>query len=188
MSRWAMSNNRAKSTRGEAGFTLIDLLFTASLICTLCTMSLPGLLRARGAAQAAAAIGTLRVINSSQLSFAVTCGSGFYSPNFVALGVAPPNNGSAFLPPELATGVTFFKQGYNFSLSGTAHPGAPPTCNGQARGTSSPGYMLTADPLDGLVNPHYYGSNADGTIYTSSTTLVGWMPESGPPAAGSPIK
>ena len=188
MSRLATSNKRAKSTRGEAGFTLIDLLFTASLICTLATMSLPGLMRARGAAQAASAIGTLRVINSSQLSFAVTCGSGFYSPSFVALGVAPPNSPSAFLPPELSTGTTFLKQGYNFSLTGTAHPGAPPTCNGQGAGTSSPGYKLTADPLDGVANPKYYGSNADGTIYLNSTTLVGWMPESGLPGAGTPIK
>ena len=46
--------------KGESGFTLIDLLFTASLICTLCTMSLPSLLRARGAAQSASALGTVR--------------------------------------------------------------------------------------------------------------------------------
>jgi type II secretory pathway pseudopilin PulG len=188
MSRWAMSNKRAKSTRGEAGFTLIDLLFTASLICTLATMSLPGLLRARGAAQAASAVGTLRVINSSQLSFAVTCGSGFYSASFVALGVPPPSSSSGFLPPELSTGTTFLKQGYNFRLTGTPHPGAPSTCNGQGPGTSSPGYIVTADPLDGVGNPNYYGSNADGTIYISNATLSGWMPESGRPGAGTPIK
>ena len=81
-----------RAARGEAGFTLIDLLFTASLICTLATMALPSLMRARGAAQSASAISTLRVINTAQLSFAVTCGSGFYSPNFQTLGVIPPNS------------------------------------------------------------------------------------------------
>ena len=46
------------TSRGESGFTLIDLLFTASLICTLCTMALPSLYRARGAAQSASAVST----------------------------------------------------------------------------------------------------------------------------------
>ena len=83
--------NKAAAAKGESGFTLIDLLFTASLICTLATMSLPSLMRARGVAQSASALGTVRVVNSSQLSFAVTCGSGFYAPDFLTLGIAPAN-------------------------------------------------------------------------------------------------
>jgi type II secretory pathway pseudopilin PulG len=183
-----MPINKAISKRGESGFTLIDLLFTASVICTLCTMALPSLMRARGVAQSASAVGTMRVINSSQLSFAVTCGSGFYSPSFTLLGIAPPNSPAAFLPPELASGATFLKQGYSFTMTGTPLSGAPPTCNGGAMGSSSPGYALIADPLDPLGNPHFYGSNADGTIYVHNATLTGWMPESGPPGAGAPVK
>src|SRR5262245_63099268 len=100
--------------RGEAGFTLIDLLFTASLICTLCTMALPSLYRARGAAQSASAVSTIRVVNSAQLSFAVACGSGFYSPDFPTLGIAPIGGVTPFLPAELASGTSFLKQGYSF--------------------------------------------------------------------------
>jgi hypothetical protein len=188
VSWWAMLIHRAASAKGESGFTLIDLLFTASLICTLCTMALPSLMRARGAAQSASAVGTLRVVNSSQLSFAVTCGSGFYSPNFVTLGIAPPNSLTAFLPPELSTGTTFLKQGYSFNMSGTVLAGAPATCNGLPLGSSAPGYTLIADPLDPVGNPHFYGTNADGTIYQHSATLAGLMPESGPPSAGTPVK
>jgi type IV pilus assembly protein PilA len=182
-----MAANNAASLRGESGFTLIDLLFTASLICTLCTMALPGLMRARGAAQSASAVGTLRVVNSSQLSFAVTCGSGFYSPDFQTLGVAPPNSQTAFLPAELSSGASFLKQGYSFTMSGTALPGAPASCNGLAPGFAAPGYALTADPLDPIGNPNFYATNADGTIYVSAATLAGYMPESGPPSAGTPI-
>lgn len=185
---WAMPITRATPVRGESGFTLIDLLFTASLICTLATMSLPSLLRARGAAQSASALGTVRVVNSSQLSFAVTCGSGFYAPDFPTLGVPPPNTLTAFLPPELTSGASFLKQGYTFSMAGTALTGAPPTCNGRLAGTSAPGYYVLADPLDGVGNPHFYGSNADGTIYVHNSTLLGFMPESGPPSAGAPTK
>jgi hypothetical protein len=151
-------------------------------------MALPSLMRARGAAQSASAIGTVRVVNSSQLSFAVTCGSGFYSPDFVTLGLAPPGSATAFLPPELSTGSSFLKQGYSFNMSGTVLSGAPPTCNGKPAGSVAPGYTIIADPLDPIGNPHFYGSNADGTIYQNGATLLGFMPESGPPSAGVPIK
>lgn len=179
---------KAAGVKSEGGFTLIDLLFTASLICTLCTMALPSLLRARGAAQSASAIGTMRVVNSSQLSFAVTCGSGFYSPDFITLGIAPPNSPAAFLPAELSTGTSFQKQGYNFSMSGTVLAGAPPTCNGKPGGSSAPGYAVIGDPLDVIGNPIFYGSNADGTIYQAAATFAGYMPESGPSSVGLPIK
>src|SRR5436190_10686184 len=108
-----------KTSRGESGFTLIDLLFTASLICTLCTMALPSLYRARGVAQSASAVSTLRVVNSAQLSFAVSCGSGFYSPDFPTLGVAPAGSDRAYLPAELSGGTSFLKQGYAFNMAGT---------------------------------------------------------------------
>lgn len=183
-----MAINKVASSRGEAGFTLIDLLFTASLIATLCTMTLPSLLRARGAAQAASALSTLRVVNSAQLSFAVTCGSGFYAADFPTLGVAPPSSPAAFLPPELSSGTTFLKQGYTFTLTGTPLAGAPATCNGRPPGSAAPGYAVYADPLDPIGNPHFYGTNADGTLYQHTSTLSVHMPESGQPSAGVPAK
>lgn len=174
--------------RGESGFTLIDLLFTCSLICLIATMAIPGLMRARGAAQASSAIGTVRVVNSAQLSFAVTCGSGFYSPSFTTLGVMPPNSITAFLPAELSSGASFTKSGYSFSMAGTPLPGAPASCNGLAAGGAAPGYAVIADPLDPIGNPKFFGSNADGTIYQHSATLLPFMPESGPPSAGTSIR
>ena len=44
------------------------------------------------------------------------------------------------------------------------------------------------DPLDPVGNPHFYGSNADGTIYQFNATLLPYMPESGPPSVGIPVK
>ena len=183
-----MSLEKTATTNGESGYTLIDLLFTASLICTIATMALPSLLRAKNVAQSASAIATLRVVNSAQLSFAVTCGSGFYSPTFGRLGVAPAGAPAGFLPPELSSGSSFVKQGYTFNLSGTALPGAPGSCNGLAAGAAAPGYSATADPLDSSGNPHFYGTNADGTIYVHSASLNGVIPEGGPSPVGVPIK
>ncbi len=182
-----MPVNKATTVNGESGFTLIDLLLTASLICTICTMALPSLMRARGVAQSGSAIATLRVVNSAQLSFAVTCGSGFYSPTFPTLGVAPPGSQTAFLPPELSSGAAFLKQGYSFNMSGSAIAGAPGSCNGLGPGEAAPGYAAMADPLDPVGNPHFYATNADGTIYVNGGTFAGQMPESGQPPIGGPI-
>ena len=183
-----MAAVNAPASTKEAGFTLIDLLFTASLIATIATMALPSLLRARGVAQSASAIATLRVVNSAQLSFAVTCGSGFYSPTFPTLGVPPPASPTAFLPPELTSGPSFLKQGYSYSMTGTALPGAPASCNGLGPGEAAPGYAAFSDPLDAVGNPHFFATNADGTIYQHNATMNGIMPESGPPGVGTPVK
>jgi prepilin-type N-terminal cleavage/methylation domain-containing protein len=175
--------------RREAGFTLIDMLFVVAIVGLLASMAIPGLMRARGAAQASSALGTLRVVNSAQLTYAISCGFGFYAPDFPTLGDAPPNNTEGYLPPELSSGFTFDKSGYIFSLAGTPLAGAPATCNGLSAGMASPGYAAVADPIDvsGAVG-RYFGTNADGLIYQDSTSLGTTMPEGGAPPSGSPIQ
>jgi len=174
--------------RDERGFTLIDILFVVGLIGVLCSMAIPGLTRARGAAQASSALGTLRVINSAQLSFAITCGLGFYSPDLQTLGVKPPSATDAFLSPELSSAATVVKSGYSFTTSGTPLAGAPASCNGLGAGQTAPGYFATADPLDTQQMPRFFGTNADGAIYEDVNSYGGSMPQTGAPAAGSAIK
>ena len=178
---------RPTSRRDEAGFTLIDMLFVVSLIGLLASLAIPGLMRARGAAQAGSAIGTLRVVNSAELSFAITCGLGFYSPDLPSLGAPPPGSTEPFLAQEMTAAPTFLKAGYNFSLAGTPLPGAPASCNGLGMGQASPGYAAVADPLDPSINK-YFGTNSDGVMYQNTATLSLTMPESGPPPVGAPIQ
>jgi len=174
--------------RGEAGFTLIDMLFTCALIGLLSTLAMPGLTRAKDVAQAASAISTLRTINSAQVSYAVTCGSGFYSPDLQTLGVTPTSALTAFLGPEETAAASFIKSGYTFSMTGTSMSGAPASCNGLAAGMGAPGYVASADPVSATANPQFYGTNADGTIWTDSATFTGSMPESGPAPHGGTLK
>ena len=47
---------------------------------------------------------------------------------------------------------------------------------------------MTADPIDTVATARYFGTNAEGLIYEHTATLNGIMPESGVPAAGSPLK
>ncbi|MGB2715905.1 MAG: type II secretion system protein [Vicinamibacterales bacterium] len=184
----ARQRRRALGMKSEAGFTLIDMLFVVALVGLLASLAIPGLMKARGAAQSASALGTLRVANSAQLSFAITCGLGFYSPDFPTLAIVPPGSAEAFLPSELASGPTFVKGGYNFSMAGTPLAGAPATCNGLGPGSSAPGYAVVADHLGAVPNGRFFGTNADGIIYEHNVSLAGTMPESGGPLVGAPIK
>jgi hypothetical protein len=183
-----MSSIKAVNGRGESGFTLIDMLFVIALIGLLSTLAIPGLMRAKGAAQSASALGTLKVINSAQLSYAITCGLGFYSPDLPTLGKRPPAAIDAFLPPEMSSGPTFIKSGYDFSLAGEGIPGAPASCNGLAAGAASAGYAAVADPLDKTPPARYFGTNADGTLYEDTASYMATMPETGAPPGGAPIK
>src|SRR5688500_14071464 len=123
--------------RAESGFSLIDLLFVIALIGLLSTLSIPGLMRARGAAQSASALGPRKVVNVAKLGFAIACGLGFYSPGLEPLGDIPPSSPEAFLPPEMSPGPTFIKTAYTFSMAGTPIPGPPGSCNGPPVGAAS---------------------------------------------------
>ena len=174
--------------RNESGFTLIDMLFVIALIGLLSTLAIPGLMKARGAAQAASALGTIRVINSGQLSYAISCGLGFYAPDLPTLAKKPLGAVEGFIAPEFGTGPTVNRSGYVFSMAITPVAGTPGTCNGLGGGMTGPGYALVADPLSVEFPPRYFGTNADGVIYEHSKTLSLTMPESGAPPAGHPIK
>lgn len=172
----------------ERGFTLIDMLFVIALIGLLSAMALPSLTRARTAAQSAAAVGTIRTIGSAQLTFAITCGLGFYAPDLPALGMNPPGSTTSFLSDDLASATTVIKSSYSFTVGATPLPGAPAACNGVPAGASAPGYAVLGDPLDASSAPRYFGSNADAVIYEHNVTLNGIMPEFGAPAVGTPFK
>jgi Tfp pilus assembly protein PilE len=183
-----MISKPARTARGDEGFTLIDMLFVVALMGLLSTLALPGLMRARGAAHATSALATLKVISSAQLTFAITCGLGFYSPDLPTLGVPPPASLEAFLNIDLTHAPTVSNSNYSMSVIGTPIPGAPATCNGLAAGQSAAGYVAIADPLDVAHNGRYFATNGDGIIYEHNATLSAIMPETGVPASGVPIK
>jgi type II secretory pathway pseudopilin PulG len=74
---------------------MVELLIVVSIILLLSAISLPSLLRARAAANTAAAAAALRTIQSAEEIYALTYGNG-YSPSLSALG--PPANGSPASP------------------------------------------------------------------------------------------
>src|SRR5665213_2326349 len=103
--------------RSAAGFALIDLLFVCGIIGILSGIALPRLMTAKNAATAASAIGSLRTIGSGEVTFAITCGNGFYAPSLTTLGKPPAGAAEGFIKGDLATADTVLKSGYQFTVS-----------------------------------------------------------------------
>jgi prepilin-type N-terminal cleavage/methylation domain-containing protein len=174
-------------THKQAGFTLIELLLVCSLIGIISAMALPRLLMAKQAADASSAIASLRTINSSELGYSSSCGSGYYSPDLTTLGVTPPGSSAPFISPDLSYANVAVKSGYTIQMMGTASPTAPATCNGLAAATASKSFKAGADPVVPS-NYRYFATNSGATIYEDSASLYVAMPEIGLPAAGHPLE
>lgn len=169
--------------RQADGFALIDVLFVCGIIGILSGIAVPRLLLARQSANAASAIGTLRTISSSQLTYALTCGSGFYAPNLTTLGTKPPGSTESFISGDMGSADTIQKSGYVFQMAAAAFPGSPSTCNGLAAGTAGGGFRAGADSVE-PTNVRFFAINASSAIYEDTSTLFAAMPESGPPPTG----
>ena len=173
--------------RKAQGFALIDLIFVCGIIGLLSSIALPRLLLAQQAAGASAAIGTMRTLGSAELTYALTCGSGFYAPNLVTLGTPPPGSHEPYITPALSTSNTVIRSGYVIQLEGLPYSGAPPTCNGLGGGESAQGFRAGADPTV-AGNMRFFGVNANGMIYEHSVSIYPDMPEVGVPPVGQTIR
>lgn len=174
-------------TRSTAGFALVDLLFVCGIIGILSSIALPRLMTARGAATSASAVGSLRVIGSSQVAFAITCGAGFYAPALTKLAKPPAGAADGFLKGDLGAADVMVKSGYEFELNATPFGGAPDTCNGLGTGQTGLAFRVRADPLDPNWT-RYFASNANNVIWEDTTSLWATMPEAGDSPVGHPIK
>ena len=174
-------------TQDQRGFALLDLIFVCGIIGILASIAMPRFTLARSAAGAASAIGSMRVVNSAQLTYALSCGGGFYAPNLTTLGRAPAGSPVGFIGPELGAADSVAKGGYIVQVAATPFAGAPASCNGVAVGGNGKGYKAGADPADAQ-NPRHFAINADGTIYENTASLYAAMPEQGTPAAGHPLR
>jgi type II secretory pathway pseudopilin PulG len=173
--------------RKAQGFALIDLIFVCGIIGLLCSIALPRLLLAKQAAGSASAIGSMRAINSAELTYALTCGNGFYAPNLTTLGTAPPGSREPFISADLGSADIVNKSSYTIQLSVTAYPGAPDACNGLGPGMAGQGFKAAADPGEPQ-NTRFFATNANGLIFEDTATLWAVMPEVGEPPSGHPLR
>ncbi|HKB13879.1 MAG TPA: type II secretion system protein [Vicinamibacterales bacterium] len=174
-------------TRKANGFALIDVIFVCGVIGLLMSIAMPRLIMAKQSAGAASAIGSMRAIGSAQLSYALTCGGGFYAPNLSTLGTPPPGSSEAFIAVGLGAADSVVRSGYNIQMTATPFASAPAACNGLGAGLAGQAFVAGADPTD-ATNSRFFAINANNIVYEHDVSLYAVMPEVGEPAVGHVLK
>src|SRR5271157_3266956 len=121
-----MKKHKAKK-HSQKGFSLIELLIVVAIILIIAAIAIPNLLRSRMAANEASAVGSLRTINTAEVTYSSTYPGTGFTDTLTSLGPSGVN----MIDSVLASGT---KSGYTF---------AAPTTSG---GTPAVLYSTTATP------------------------------------------
>src|SRR5512133_1399931 len=104
----------------QCGFSLFELLIVVAVILVLAAIGIPSLLRSRVAANEASAVASDRTINTAQVAYQSTYDR--YAASISELSIPPSgtpvsSDAAGYIDQTLSSGM---KQGYKFSMSGTA--------------------------------------------------------------------
>lgn len=148
--------------KSSRGFSLIELLIVVAIILIIAAIAIPDLLKSRQAANQASAVGSLRTINTSEVTYASTYTTGF-SVTLAQLDGTAPNSATdaGLIDSVLASGL---KSSYTFAYSAT------PTTAGSI--TRYDAYQCTASPTAGTGNGNFYYTDHSGVIRQNTSATA----------------
>jgi len=164
----------------KRGFSLIELLIVVAIILIIAAIAIPNLLRSRIAANEASAVGSLRTLNTAEITYNTTYPNVGFACSLSALG--PPSSGAAssatagLVDSNLAGGT---KSGYSFAFLNT-------TCT--PSGGINTTYDIKANPQSpGNTGQRYFCSDISGVIQFNSAATGTFTDSSGVCSTGTPI-
>jgi len=163
---------RRAAGRDSGGFSLIELLVVVAIILIIAAIAIPQLLRARIAANEAAAGENVRTLTTASMAYSSTWNNGF-PPTLATLGGiggAPATCDQADLMDSTIAIAPHQKSGFTFAYTAIGAPVIPPA------GCSAPGasaYLITATPTtEFITGVRSFCSDEPGVIHydTSGAT------------------
>ncbi len=157
--------------KNSRGFSLIELLIVVAIILIIAAIAIPNLLRSRIAANQASCVGSLRTLNTAEVTYTSTYNMG-YSPTLLdlgppAAGAQPTSTTAGLIDSVLAAGV---KSGYTIAYT----PAAADT-SGRINN-----YTFTGVPVS-------LGSTGQNFYFTDETNVIRFNTSATAAASDSPI-
>jgi type IV pilus assembly protein PilA len=146
--------------KSSKGFSLIELLIVVAIILIIAAIAIPNLLRSRIAANQASAVGSLRTLNTAEITYSSTFNVGFSATmSDLGPGANPTSTAAGLIDSVLALGS---KSGYTFTYTAGAS---------DASGRINT-YSFTAIPITASTGTNYYFTDQSGVIRQNSTTTA----------------